>query len=99
MQTATTSSYTINIDKKVINLKKLLQEYIANNYIVLIAKERAEQELWERKIQLPGYCRLCGAEHAEWIPFEGNVVVWKDCYFDIRILIFEFENNYGNKRN
>ena len=46
------------------------------------AKERAERELLERK-NTPGYCYFCGAEHAEWIPFEG---MWlcSDCYYDLR---------------
>ena len=44
------------------------------------AKEKAERELEERK-RTPGYCCLCGAEHAEYIPFEG---MWlcEDCYWD-----------------
>ena len=46
------------------------------------AKERAERELWERK-NTPGYCHFCGAEHAEWIPFEG---MWlcESCYYDLK---------------
>ena len=46
------------------------------------AKERAERELWERK-HTPGYCNFCGAEHAEWIPFEG---LWlcESCYYDLK---------------
>ena len=29
------------------------------------------------------YCRMCGAEHAEWIPFEG---MWlcESCYYDLK---------------
>ena len=44
------------------------------------AKEKAERELEERK-RTPGYCSLCGAEHAKYIPFEG---MWmcENCYWD-----------------
>lgn len=45
-------------------------------------EERKRKELEERK-NTPGYCHLCGSEHAEWIPFEG---MWlcKDCYYDLK---------------
>lgn len=45
-------------------------------------EERKRQELEERK-NTPGYCHLCGSEHAEWIPFEG---MWlcEDCYRDLK---------------
>lgn len=50
-----------------------------------IAEEEAErkrQELEERK-NTPGYCRLCGAEHAEYIPFE-EMYLCRDCYYDMK---------------
>lgn len=52
--------------------------------------ERLKQEEAERKrIELetrkntPGYCRFCGAEHAEYIPFE-EMYLCRDCYYDMR---------------
>ena len=45
------------------------------------AKEKAERELEERK-HTPGYCRYCGSEHAEYIPFEGEWMC-RDCYYDM----------------
>ena len=44
-------------------------------------KEKAARELEERK-HTPGYCRYCGSEHAEYIPFEGEWMC-EDCYYDI----------------
>ena len=43
-------------------------------------KEKLSLELLKRK-NTPGYCNLCGAEHAEYIPFEG---IWmcNNCYWD-----------------
>lgn len=52
--------------------------------------ERLKQEEAERKrIELetrkntPGYCHLCGAEHAEYIPFEG-MYLCENCYYDMK---------------
>ena len=45
-------------------------------------EERKRQELEERK-NTPGYCRLCGAEHAEYIPFE-EMYLCRDCYYDMK---------------
>ena len=44
-------------------------------------KEKAARELEERK-NTPGYCRYCGSEHAEYIPFEGEWMC-RDCYYDM----------------
>ena len=44
-------------------------------------KEKAARELEERK-HTPGYCRYCGSEHAEYIPFEGEWMC-EDCYYDM----------------
>ena len=41
-------------------------------------KERKRKELEERK-NTPGYCHLCGAKHAEYIPFEG-MYMCENCY-------------------
>lgn len=48
-----------------------------------IRKEQEAREELERRKNTPGYCSLCGADHAEWIPFEG---MWlcKDCYYDMK---------------
>ena len=43
-------------------------------------EERKRQELEERK-NTPGYCRLCGAPDAEYIPFE-EMYMCRDCYYD-----------------
>jgi hypothetical protein len=43
-------------------------------------EDRKRQELEERK-NTPGYCRLCGAPDAEYIPFEG-MYMCRDCYYD-----------------
>lgn len=43
-------------------------------------EERKRQELEERK-NTPGYCHLCGAENAEYIPFE-DMYMCRDCYYD-----------------
>ena len=43
-------------------------------------EERKRQELEERK-NTPGYCRLCGAPDAEYIPFE-DMYMCRDCYYD-----------------
>ena len=55
-------------------------EIIEKERIEREAKEKAKRELEERK-RTPGYCCLCGAENAEYIPFEG---MWlcEDCYWD-----------------
>jgi hypothetical protein len=45
-------------------------------------EERKRQELEERK-NTPGYCHLCGAEHAEYIPFE-EMYLCRDCYYDMK---------------
>jgi hypothetical protein len=45
-------------------------------------EERKRQELEERK-NTPGYCRLCGAENAEYIPFE-DMYMCRDCYYDMK---------------
>lgn len=45
-------------------------------------EERKRQELEERK-NTPGYCHICGAEHAEWIPFE-EMWLCEDCYCDLK---------------
>ena len=42
-------------------------------------EERKRQELEERK-NTPGYCRLCGAPDAEYIPFE-EMYMCRDCYY------------------
>lgn len=42
--------------------------------------ERKRRELEERK-NTPGYCHLCGAPDAEYIPFE-DMYMCKDCYWD-----------------
>lgn len=46
-------------------------------------KERKERELEERK-NTPGYCRFCGAEHAEYIPFE-EMWLCEDCYYSLKM--------------
>jgi hypothetical protein len=46
-------------------------------------KEREAIEELERRKQTPGYCRLCGAEHAEYIPFE-DMYMCSDCYYDMK---------------
>lgn len=43
-------------------------------------EERKRQELEERK-NTPGYCHLCGASDAEYIPFE-EMYMCRDCYYD-----------------
>ena len=43
-------------------------------------EERKRQELEERK-NTPGYCRLCGAPDAEYIPFE-EMYMCIDCYYN-----------------
>ena len=43
-------------------------------------EERKRRELEERK-NTPGYCHLCGAPDAEYIPFE-DMYMCKDCYWD-----------------
>lgn len=43
-------------------------------------EERKRRELEERK-NTPGYCHLCGAENAEYIPFEG-MYMCRDCYWN-----------------
>ena len=43
-------------------------------------EERKRQELEERK-NTPGYCHLCGAPDAEYIPFE-EMYMCRDCYYD-----------------
>ena len=57
-------------------------EIIEKQRIEREAKEKAERDFEERK-NTPGYCRFCGSEHAEWIPFEG---MWlcEDCYYDLK---------------
>lgn len=42
-------------------------------------EERKRRELEERK-NTPGYCRLCGAPDAEYIPFE-EMYMCRDCYY------------------
>lgn len=42
-------------------------------------EERKRQELEEQK-NTPGYCRLCGAPDAEYIPFE-EMYMCRDCYY------------------
>jgi hypothetical protein len=44
-------------------------------------EERKRQELEERK-NTPGYCHLCGAEDAEYIPFIGEYRC-RDCFYDM----------------
>ena len=44
-------------------------------------EERKRQELEERK-NTPGYCHLCGAENAEYIPFIGEYRC-RDCFYDM----------------
>lgn len=43
-------------------------------------EECKRQELEKRK-NTPGYCHLCGAEHAEYIPFE-DMYMCHQCYWD-----------------
>lgn len=45
-------------------------------------EEQKRQELEERK-NTPGYCHLCGAPNAEWIPFE-DMYMCSDCYYDMK---------------
>lgn len=45
-------------------------------------EERKRIELEERK-NTPGYCHLCGAEHAEYIPFE-EMYLCEDCYYGMK---------------
>lgn len=56
----------------------------------IVEAERLKQEETERKrVELetrkntPGYCHLCGADHAEYIPFEG-MYLCRDCYYGMR---------------
>ena len=53
---------------------------IENERKIQEEKEKLSLELLKRK-NTPGYCNLCGAEHAEYIPFEG---IWmcNNCYWD-----------------
>lgn len=46
-------------------------------------KEREAAEELERRKHTPGYCRLCGAENAEYIPFE-EMYLCRNCYYDMR---------------
>lgn len=48
-----------------------------------IANELKQQQIeeWEKRKNTPGYCSICGAEHAEYIPFEGRYLC-HDCYWD-----------------
>ena len=46
-------------------------------------KEREAIEELERRKHTPGYCRLCGAENAEYIPFE-DMYMCRDCYYDMK---------------
>jgi hypothetical protein len=43
-------------------------------------EERKRQELEKRK-NTPGFCHLCGAPNAEYIPFE-DMYMCRDCYYD-----------------
>lgn len=43
-------------------------------------KEREAIEELERRKHTPGYCRLCGAENAEYIPFE-DMYMCRDCFY------------------
>lgn len=46
-----------------------------------IEEEECKQKELEERKNTPGYCRLCGAEHAEYIPFEG-MYMCHECYWD-----------------
>lgn len=46
-------------------------------------KEREAAEELERRKHTPGYCRLCGAENAEYIPFE-EMYLCRNCYYDMK---------------
>ena len=58
--------------KAIIEAKRIAEE----------EEERKRQELEERK-NTPGYCRICGAPDAEYIPFE-EMYMCKDCYYDFK---------------
>ena len=58
--------------KKIIEAKRIAEE----------EAERKRQELEERK-NTPGYCHLCGAPDAEYIPFE-EMYMCKDCYYNMK---------------
>ena len=45
-------------------------------------KEREAAEELERRKHTPGYCRLCGAENAEYIPFE-DMYMCRNCFYDM----------------
>lgn len=45
-------------------------------------KEREAAEELERRKHTPGYCSICGAENAEYIPFIGEYRC-KDCFMDM----------------
>ncbi len=46
-------------------------------------KEREAAEELERRKHTPGYCRLCGAENAEYIPFE-EMYLCRNCFYGMR---------------
>ena len=45
-------------------------------------KEQEAKEELERRKNTAGFCHLCGADHAEWNPFEG-MYMCSDCYNDM----------------
>lgn len=45
-------------------------------------KEREAAEELERRKQTPGYCSICGADHAEYIPFIGGYRC-RDCFYNM----------------
>ena len=46
-------------------------------------EERKRKELEERK-NTPGYCHLCGAERAEYIPFEYDDYLHKNILIELK---------------
>jgi hypothetical protein len=49
-------------------------------------KQQEEERKWielEKRKNTPGYCHLCGAEHAEYIPFE-EMYLCENCYYDLK---------------
>ena len=58
--------------KRIIEAKRIAEE----------EAERKRQELEERK-NTPGYCHICRAPHAKYIPFE-EMYMCEDCYYDFK---------------
>ena len=58
-------------EKEYIKIKKLEKEQ----------EEQRKREEFEKRKQTPGYCSVCGNEHAEFIPFE-EAWLCEDCYYN-----------------